>query len=146
MIQGLWDCKFDTSIDVKLGDADADTYKYEPMNIFVCRWEKIKKDKHSKHCQNQQNHFFSFFISVDGMLGMEALVVISQLSRFMAEKMEEPLFQVNGWVNGPIVIDVAMSYSQMISGAQLPSPLRDRELDWDQESGIGLSGYVQMLK
>ena len=53
MIQGLWDRQFDAIIDVKLGDADPDTYKYEPMKSLLARWEKIKKDKHSKPC-----HYF----------------------------------------------------------------------------------------
>ena len=46
MIQGLWDRQVDAIIDVKLGDADADMYKYEPMTSLLSRWEKIKKDKH----------------------------------------------------------------------------------------------------
>ena len=59
------------------------------------------------------------------MLGREALVVISQLGRVMAEKREEePLSQVRGWVNGRIAIAVSRSYSRMIRGARLPSPLR----------------------
>ena len=31
MIQGLWYRQVDSIIDVKLGDADADTYKCKPM-------------------------------------------------------------------------------------------------------------------
>ena len=31
MIWGLWDRQVDAIIDVNLGDADADTYKYKPM-------------------------------------------------------------------------------------------------------------------
>ena len=38
MIQGLWDRKFDAIIDVKLGDADVDSYKYEPMADLLARW------------------------------------------------------------------------------------------------------------
>ena len=29
MIQGLWDIQVEAIIDVKIGDADADSYKYE---------------------------------------------------------------------------------------------------------------------
>ena len=74
------------------------------------------------------------------MLGRGALVVLSQLSRFTAEKREEPLLQVREWVNGRITITVASSYSRMIRGARLPSPLWEREPGWDLEFGIGLSG------
>ena len=74
------------------------------------------------------------------MLGREGLVVLSRLSRFMSEKMEEPLLQVRGWLNGHIVIAVARSYSWMIRRDRLPSPLRGREPGWDPESGIGIAG------
>ena len=77
---------------------------------------------------------------MDGLLGREALVVISQLILVMVYKREEPLLQVRGWVNGRIDIAVVRSYSRMICGARLPSPLREQELDWDLESGIGLAG------
>ena len=54
MIRGLWDCQANAITDVKLGDTDADTYKYEPMTALLARWEKIKKNKHGKHCHNQR--------------------------------------------------------------------------------------------
>ena len=52
MVQDLWDLQVNATIDVKLGDADADTYKHEPMKELLARWEKIKKDKHGKHYNN----------------------------------------------------------------------------------------------
>ena len=38
MIRGLWDRQFDAIIDVKLVDADANTYKYDPMKSLLARW------------------------------------------------------------------------------------------------------------
>ena len=64
----------------------------------------------------------------------------SQLSQVMSEKREETLSQVQGRVSGCTAIAVARSYSQMIRGAWLPSPLREREPGWDPESGIGMVG------
>ena len=58
----------------------------------------------------------------------------------MVEKREESLLQVQWWANVHIAIAIARSYSQMIRGARLPSPLQEREPDWDPESGIGLAG------
>ena len=74
------------------------------------------------------------------VIGREALVVLSHLSIFMAYKREEPLLQVQGWVNVRIAIAVARSYSQMIRRTWFPSPLQERDPDWDMESGIGLAG------
>ena len=64
---------------------------------------------------------------MDGILGREALVVISQLIPVMEMKREEPVLQIRGWVNGCITIAVARSYSQMIHGSWLPSPPREQE-------------------
>ena len=85
MVEGLWDSQVDTIIDVKLGDADADSYRYEPMTELLARWEMIKNYKHGNHCHNQWKMFFLFVISVDEMLGREALVLLLQLSLFVAE-------------------------------------------------------------
>ena len=139
MVRGLWDCQVDAIIDVKLGDTGSDSYMYEPTAALLAQWETIKKDKHDKHCHDQRKMLLLFVLSVGGMLGREALVILSKLIWFMAEKREEPLSQVRGWVNGLIAIAVARSYSQMISGARLPSPLREQETVWDPELGIGLA-------
>ena len=69
MIQVLWDYKVNAIIDVKLGDADTDKYKYKPTTSLLKRWEKIKEYKHSKHCHNQRNCFLPFVLSVDEMIG-----------------------------------------------------------------------------
>ena len=37
MIQGLWDRQVEAIIDIKLGDADADSYTYKPMAALLTR-------------------------------------------------------------------------------------------------------------
>ena len=80
IIQSLWDCQVEAIIDVKLCDTDAYSYKYEPMAELLSRWKNIKKYKHDNHCHDQWNSFLTFVLSVEGMLGREDLVVLSQLS------------------------------------------------------------------
>ena len=60
------------------------------------------------------------------MLGSEALVVTVSLSELMAAKMDKTIFYVRGYINGCIAIASARSYSRMIRGDRLPSPLQDR--------------------
>ena len=52
MIQGLWDRQSKAIIDVKIDNADADSYKYEQMAALLDWWETIKKDNHSKSCND----------------------------------------------------------------------------------------------
>ena len=99
------------------------------MDKLLACWDKEKKYKHSKHCHYQRKHFSLFLLSVDGMLGKEALVVLTNLSRLISTKLKEPLSQVRGWFNGLITITATRSYSKMILRDCLTSSLWDQELD-----------------
>ena len=57
---------------------------------------------------------FSVLLSVDYMMGKEALVVLATLSRLVAAKMDEPVLHVTGWVNKQILISFARSYSMVL--------------------------------
>ena len=39
VIQVLWDRQAESIIDVKLGNADADSYNYEPITLLLYWWE-----------------------------------------------------------------------------------------------------------
>ena len=52
MIQGLWYWYTCPIIDIKTGNADVDSYKYEPMKAILARWVTINKYKQSKHFHN----------------------------------------------------------------------------------------------
>ena len=119
--QGLWDRQVESIIDVKIGNADADSYKYEPKAALLDWWETFNTDKHSKHCNYQQKYFPPFFLSSNGMLRIKYLVVLVQLCRTMSEKRNKILSHVRGWIN--VQIEIARSYSSMINRDQLPSPL-----------------------
>ena len=42
-IRGIWDRQTNATIDVKLGDADADIYRFEPMEKLLDWWEKPRR-------------------------------------------------------------------------------------------------------
>ena len=71
-------------------------------------WEKKNKDKYGKNCHEQRRHFSIFFLSVDGMIVKEALVLLMTLSWLFAEKLEETISYVHGWVNSGISIESVM--------------------------------------
>ena len=80
----------------------------------------------------KSNGFYSpFVLSGNGMLGKDYLFVILNLSRLMAEIIEEPISHIRGLVNGWIAIAVMRFYSRIIRRACLTSPLWDRDMYWD---------------
>ena len=51
--------------------------------------------------------FYRFVLSVNGVLGKEALVVLANLIRLVGAKMDEPILHVQCWINGWISIIVS---------------------------------------
>ena len=78
-----------------------------------------------------------FLFSVYGILGKDAQVILATFSQPMAAKMEEPIFYIKGWFNGLIAITVAGSYSRILHGARVTSPLQNQNTYW--ELGLGLA-------
>ena len=90
LIRGLWEIHTDTILGIIFGDDDEDNYKYEPMNKLLDCWEKQNKDKSRKNCHDQWKHFYLFVLSVNDMLGKEALFVLTNLSQLMVENSRNP--------------------------------------------------------
>ena len=84
-----------------------DSCTFYAMAALLDRWDEINNNDHGKHCHNQRKHLYLFIIYVDSMLGREALVILANLSQLMAEKMDEPILHVQGWISGQIKIIVA---------------------------------------
>ena len=125
----FWELQTDAIIGVKFGDTDNDTYKNDLMDKNLNRWEKQQTNNHGKRCHKQWKHFHPFVLSVDVMLGKEALVVLMNLSQLMTEKMDEPILHVQIWINGQVAIAVSRLYSCMIRGARLLSDIRYQDPD-----------------
>ena len=99
LVGALWYIQTDAIINIRFVDADADTYNQEPMYKLLSCYEKQKKDNSGKHSYEKRKNFSPFFLSADGMLVKDALVILSNLSQLMSEKLEEPISHVRGWVN-----------------------------------------------
>ena len=54
MVRGLWDRQVEAIIDIKIGDIDADYYKYEPMAALLDRWWTINNEKHDEHSNDKR--------------------------------------------------------------------------------------------
>ena len=75
-------------IDVRFGYADTDYWKPVIMDKLLAGWEKLKKENYGYDCYVRRRSFSPFVLSVDGIMGNEALVVLANLSRVMAVKMD----------------------------------------------------------
>ena len=98
-----------------------------------------KKDDHGKHCYDQWKHFHSFFFSWwNSRERSPGHTPAIELNHY--KEKDWPFFHVRVWINFQMKISLVISYSRMICGSRLPSPLRDRESYWDPKSGNWLVG------
>ena len=67
-------------IDVRIGDADANSWKPLTMHKLLEGWEKLKKDNNRKACYNQRRKVYPFVLSLDRTMGKEALVVLANVA------------------------------------------------------------------
>eukprot|EP00957_Ditylum_brightwellii_P212039 15366888-Ditylum_brightwellii.AAC.2 len=73
----------ETIINFRVTDTDAKFYISWPLESDLKSQEK-KKDKWLNACLEQRQYFLPFVVSVDGMLGHEASMVLKQLSQKLA--------------------------------------------------------------
>ena len=73
------------------------------------------------------------------MMGKEAQALLVTLSQLMSSKIDEPILNVKGQVNGRIAIAVARLYSRVLRGSRVPSTMRTREPDWELGLRLGLA-------
>ena len=98
--------------------------------MLLAKWKKV---------QTQETDFSPFVLSVDGMIGKEALVVPANLSQLMEARLEEPILHVLCLVNGQIAIAFMRLYSSMILVDCLPSLPWDKNPDWELILGLRLA-------
>ena len=80
------------------------------MDKLLEGWYNTKKEKHIQACYNQRRTFSLFVLSVDGMMGKEALVVLSTFIQLMDAKLNKPILHVTGWINDQVAIAAVRSY------------------------------------
>ena len=66
--------------------------------------DKLKKDKYLKHCLSKNWHFSPFIVSIDGLLGVEAGMVLKKIAEDQAAKMDVPRSVVINWLRTQISI------------------------------------------
>jgi hypothetical protein len=72
-------------IDVRVVDTDAKSYSSRAPEKVLKSAEKVKKNKYLEHCLQQQRAFTPFIISVDGLLGYEAKILLKRLAIYLSE-------------------------------------------------------------
>ena len=128
-----------------MSDLEMRTWKPESTNKWIISWiiERIKIRISMVNTAMNNGFFSAVSLSVGIMFGKEGLVILTNLSWLMTEKLREPISHIRCWINGNIAITVKMFYSHMIRRYQLLSLLwyQDPEPDSGLVSGISLTQY-----
>eukprot|EP00957_Ditylum_brightwellii_P206843 15350224-Ditylum_brightwellii.AAC.1 len=140
MIRHLWKHQVDTVIDVRITDTDAKYHISRPLETLLAAQEKGKKGKYLNACLEQNRHFSLFVVSVDGMLGKEAVMVLRQLSRKLAIKWVCPIIsQATNYVKTTMSLSNVRATNRCLQGSRVPSSsMSTRRLPCEDGAGIYL--------
>ena len=70
-------------------NTDATSYQSKYPNKYLETSDKTKKKKYVGACLKHNLHFFTYIVSVDGLLGIEAGVTLKRVARCLATKWKE---------------------------------------------------------
>ena len=112
------------------------------MSSLLDRWRRVKSTSTVSTVRSKGNIFIHLFSPLIGSLGKRPRSCSKYLSRLMAKVLEDPISHILGWINGWIFISVARLYLRMLCGACLPSPLWEREPEWELGSGMVLVQWI----
>jgi hypothetical protein len=79
LIQGIWERGTDCILDVRVTDT-APTYQMKDPSKVLEAAECLKKKKYLQPCLDQRRHFTKCIVSLDGLIGKEAKMVLKVLA------------------------------------------------------------------
>ena len=121
LLRGLFESGTDCIIDVRIVDLNAQSYKdKDPLSVLKSL-EKGKKRQYLRPCHAQRRHFAPFVVSTDGLLAPEAKAVLRRISVKLADKWQQPLSSVQGYVNGRLSIALARACHLCLRGSRIPA-------------------------
>ena len=79
-IRGIWRPQTEALFDIRVVNTDAPSYVKCTVNAVLLTAEQEKKKKYQEAVQTRRATFTPFVVSVDGVLGREANVLIKRLA------------------------------------------------------------------
>ena len=89
-IGGIWQPQTEALFDIRVVDTDAPSYIKRTVEAVLQTAEQEKKKKYLEAVQTRRATFSPFVVSVDGVLGCEANVLIKRLAEKIAYKWKSP--------------------------------------------------------
>ena len=130
----------DCILDVQVTDNDSKSNRSKDPHKVLAAHEREKKKKYLGACLEQPRHFFPFVVSINGLLGKEAKILLKKLPLRLAKKWEKPCSEVCGFVNAPMSIAAIVRATHLcLHGSIIPtSKMCNRLPQWEDKAGLGL--------
>jgi hypothetical protein len=105
----------------------------------MAEWLKKKKKKYLQPCLDQWCHFTPFVVSVDGLVGNDAMTVIKTLTEDQAQNTDKLYSHLCGFLWARLSIVIVRASHMCLQGYRVPiSHMSTRGPQWDDVACIGL--------
>jgi hypothetical protein len=116
---------------------DAPIYQMKDPSKVLKAAEHLKKKKYVQPCLDQRHHFTPFIVSVDGLIGKEAKMVLKVLAARTVNKAGHMSSNVMGYMRARVSIAIVRAFHVCIRGARVPmSRMSNRRPQWEDMAGM----------
>ena len=124
----------DADFDIRIQDLVAQTHVNKDQQKCLITSENEKKTKYLSKCHEHRRAFVPFVVSVDGMLGPEAVNTLKRIAQLLSEKWRRPYSSTFGYVKSRMGIAVVRATNLCLRGTRMKNhSLDNRRYLWDEE-------------
>ena len=117
-VRGLYESQVEASLDIRVTDTDAESFKLKSVLQVLKLHETEKKRKYKKAFEERRWHFTPFVCSVDGALGREAVGFLKRLAQKLAVKWHSAYSVVMGFVRARLSLAIVRATALCIRGSR----------------------------
>ena len=128
--------------DVRVTDTDAPFHSQRVVSAILSSAEEAKKRKYSEAAALRRASFTPFVVSVDGVLGREANLLIKHLAQKLVHKWEKSNSEVLGWMRARLSFAILRATNLCLRG---PAPNGGVHLEWMMEGLPSISICLNVM-
>ena len=118
-VRGVWLPQIEALFDIRVTDADAPSYVTRSVVNVMTMAEEEKKRKYLTAAEACRGSFSSFVVTVDGVLGPEAVLFLHRLVEKFSTGWKKSYGEILGWIKAQLYFAVIRATDLCLRGSRV---------------------------
>ena len=117
-VRGAWTHQTEALFDIRVVNTDAQSYLSKSAIDVLTMAEKEKKVKYQSACEERRAIFTPLCVSVDGLIGKEAVSFVKRIGDGLSLKWNKPYSEVVCWLRTRLLFAIIRASILCLRGAR----------------------------